>query len=246
MKCDEYREAITADPSESFDGGAAHAAGCAACSAFKASIRRRDERLARALTIAVPELKLPELPAIDTRAASRVTLLRSRGPARFSAPAWLGLAAALAAVAVLGVRALSPGVPPPSLAEQVLAHMDHEQASRQVTSVAVSEQALGDAIDADVSQMDTSIGLISYARTCVIDGHTVPHLVVQGKTGPITLILLPDEAIDAAIPLTGQNVHGVILPVGSGSVAIIGQREDQMAEVGAIGQRVVDSVEWSI
>lgn len=246
MKCDEYREAITADPSESFDGGAPHAAGCEACSAFKASIRRQDERLARALAIAVPELKLPQLPAIDTREASSVTSLRPRGPARFSAPAWLGLAAVLTAVAVLGVRVLSPEAPSPSLAEQVLAHMDHEQASRQVTSVAVSEQALGNAIDADVSQMDTNIGLISYARTCVIDGHTVPHLVVQGKTGPITLILLPDEAIDAAIPLTGQNVHGVILPVGSGSVAIIGQREDQMAEVGAIGQRVVDSVKWSI
>lgn len=246
MKCEDYREAITADPSESFDGGSAHAAGCASCSEYKTDIQREDERIARALAIDVPEFHLPELPAVDTSDASNVVRLPGRGSGRFGTPAWIGLAAVLAVVAVLGVRLLSPDTTYPSLAEQVVAHMDHEEASRRVTSVAVSDQRLGNVIDAKVSQMDKSLGLISYARSCVINGYTVPHLVVQGKSGPITLILLPDETIDAAIPLAGEHVHGVILPVGSGSVAIIGQREEQLTEIGAIGQRVVDSVKWSI
>jgi anti-sigma factor RsiW len=246
MKCEEYREAITADPSESFDGGSAHAAACAPCAAFRAEVRKADERIARALAIDVPELELPKLPSLADGAPSNVTVLPARGSPRSRLPAWLGVAAVLAAAAVLGVRVLTPESPSPTLAAQVIAHMDHEEASRQVTTVAVSDQALRDAIDADVSQMDQNIGLISYARTCVINGHTVPHLVVQGTSGPITLILLPDETIDNAIPLNGERVHGVILPVGSGSVAIIGQRQEQLAEVGAIGQRVVESVKWSL
>jgi hypothetical protein len=245
MKCEEYREAITADPSESFEGGAAHAATCAACAAFRASMRRADERIARALAIAVPELRLPELPEWSGDTAPNVTVLPARH-SRPKLPAWLGLAAVLAAAAVLGFRMLAPESASPTLAAQVMAHMDGEEASRQVTTLAVSDQALRSAIDADVSQIDPNIGLISYARTCEINGHTVPHLVVQGKSGPITLILLPDEAIGDAIPLNGERVHGVILPVGTGSVAIIGQREDQMTEVDAIGQRVVDSVKWSL
>jgi anti-sigma factor RsiW len=246
MKCEEYREAITADPSESFEGGAAHATTCAACAAFKAEVRRADERIARALAIDVPDLHLPELPELHDGSPSSVTVLARRSSPRPKLPAWLGLAAVLAAAAVLGFRMLAPESPSPTLAAQVMAHMDGEEASRQVTTVAVSDRTLANAIDADVSQMDPNLGLISYARTCEINGHTVPHLVVQGKSGPITLILLPDEAIGDAIPLNGERVHGVILPVGTGSVAIIGQREDQMTEVAAIGQRVVDSVKWSL
>jgi hypothetical protein len=127
-----------------------------------------------------------------------------------------------------------------------MAHMDHEQASRRVTSVSVPEQALHDVIDSRVSAMDTGIGLVTYAQSCVINGNTVPHLVIQGESGPVTLILLPDESIDAAIPLSGEHVHGVIVPVGSGSVAIIGERTEQLGEIDEIGQRIVESVEWQI
>lgn len=246
MKCEDYREAITADPSETFDGGSAHAAACASCSDYKAEIQRDDKRIALALAIDVPEFRMPELPASDASESSNAVPLSTRGPGRFGAPVWIGLAAAIAVVAVLGMRVLTPDPTYPPIAGQVLAHMDHEQESRRVTSVAVSDQRLGNVIDAKVSQMDEKLGLISYAQSCVINGHTVAHLVVQGETGPITLILLPDESIDAAIPLAGESVHGVILPVGSGSVAIIGQREAQLTEIGAIGQRVVDSVKWSI
>ncbi|MGH7129879.1 MAG: DUF3379 family protein, partial [Planctomycetaceae bacterium] len=193
MKCEEYREAITADPSESFEGGAAHAAGCASCTAFRAEVRKEDERIARALAIDVPDLALPELPPLDEPVPANVAVLPRRDSTGFRLPAWLGLAAVLGAAAVLGVRILAPQSPSPSLAAELVAHMDGEQESRQPTTVAVSDQALHNAIDADVSQMDENIGLISYARTCVINGHTVPHLVVQGKSGPITLILLPDE-----------------------------------------------------
>ena len=94
--------------------------------------------------------------------------------------------------------------------------------------------------------MDRGVGLITYAMSCVINGRTVPHLVVQGDEGPITLILLSEEPVDHPISLSGENVRGVIVPVGSGSIAIIGQREGQLAEVDRIGDRLARSVEWTI
>jgi hypothetical protein len=94
--------------------------------------------------------------------------------------------------------------------------------------------------------MDQDIGLVTYAMSCVINGRTVPHLVIQGNKGPVTLILLPEETIDASVPLTGENVHGVLLPVGNGSIAVIGQREDQLDEIGDIGRKLAESVEWNI
>jgi hypothetical protein len=158
----------------------------------------------------------------------------------------MGLAAAaiVAAVLVTGVPEREHGGQ--DLADQIVAHMDHEEESRRVTSVAVASQTLNEVVGRQVSGMDQDIGLVTYAMSCVINGRTVPHLVIQGSRGPVTLILLPDETIDASIPLSGDNVHGVLLPVGSGSIAIIGQREDQLEEIDQIGRKLAASVEWNI
>jgi hypothetical protein len=247
MNCDEYREAIAADPSESFHGGAAHAAGCEACSNCRQEMRALDERIARALAIDVPEFEMPVLPPIEAddgrRAGAAAPTFRA---SRFSMPLWMGLAAAVvvAAVLVTGVPEREPGGQ--DLVDQIMAHMDHEEASRQVTSVPVATQTLNEVVSRRVSGMDQDIGLITYAMSCVINGRTVPHLVIQGSRGPVTLILLPEETVDAPIPLSGDNVHGVLLPVGSGSIAVIGQREDQLDEIGRIGQKLAKSVEWNI
>lgn len=246
MDCNDYREAIAADPSESFGGGREHAAGCSSCSAFRAEVRALDERLERALKIDVPELKMPVLPPVAVEYDRNASPSKARRTRIFGTPAWIGLAAGIAIAFVLAIRGLPPGTAYPPLAEQVLAHMDHEQASRQVTSVAVSDQSLANVLDPKVARLDAGSGIVSYATSCVINGQSVPHLVVQGRSGPVTLILMPEETIDAAIPLEGDSVHGVILPVGSGSVAIVGEREEQLGEVREIGERVVDSVKWRL
>ena len=54
MNCEQYREAIAADPSESFDGGAQHAAECSPCTAYKSEMRALDARISAALEIDVP------------------------------------------------------------------------------------------------------------------------------------------------------------------------------------------------
>ena len=244
MNCEEYREAIAGDPSGAFTDGAAHAAGCAGCSRYRDEIRALDQRIAVALAIDVPPIRMPDLPPVGEDAGNVVKFDGGRS-GKVSAPLWLGIAAGLVVAAFVGFGLLSPE-PSATLAEQVIAHMDYEQASREVTSVSVPERELHEVIDSRVSAMDTGIGLVTYAQSCVINGNTVPHLVIQGESGPVTLILLPDEQIADAIPLSGEHVHGVIVPVGSGSVAIIGERAGQLDEINDIGQRIVESVEWQI
>jgi hypothetical protein len=124
-----------------------------------------------------------------------------------------------------------------------MAHLDHEPNALQVSDERVSERRLDKVVRAKVADVNEEIGLITYARTCVINGNRIPHLVIQGESGPVTLLLMPDEEIEDAIPLDGQGVHGVILPLGHGSIAIIGEREER---IGEIQDRVIDSVKWSI
>ena len=237
MNCKDYKEAYAAEPSQQFDG-AAHADDCESCARFRDEILALDDKISRALEIKVPDLVMPPLPAIEEDDHKVVNLPFRRGG--MTAPTWIGLAASVLIVTVLGVRFAGNDVVYESLAEEIVAHFDNHQAGLKVTSVGVSERTLANVVEGEVEEMD--IGLITYATSCDINGNLIPHLVIQGEHGPITILLLPDEKIGSAVPLEGIGITGVILPLGNGSIAIIADRDEPMEN---IQKQVVNSVKWS-
>ena len=238
MNCNEYKEAIAAEPNGEFEGFE-HAESCADCSAFRDEMRALDSRIHAAMNIDVPELKMPELPPIDED--SNVVGLPYRSKNKWQ-PTWFAAAASILIAAVFGLRFATTQVEFDSLEAEILAHLDHEPHALRVTTETVSERRLGRVVSKEVASLDRDVGLITYAKSCVINGKEIPHLVMQGEKGPITLLLLPDEKIDAAIQLEGAGINGYILPHGNGSIAIIGDKYEQMTEV---EKKVLDSVEWT-
>lgn len=234
MNCEAFRKAVTADPADASAQLRSHEGQCSECRQYREAMQQFDVRLCRAMEISVPPIKMPDLETTDN-----VVPMPKR---RMTTSIWFGLAASVALAGWLGLTLVAPGDPHLSLAEEIVAHMDHEQESRVVTNVAVPERTLASVVNSDVAELSPGIGLVTYARSCVINGNLVPHLVIQGEKGPVTLLLLPDESIDAAIPLEGSNINGVIVPVGEGSIAIIGVREESIED---IGNRVIESVKWS-
>jgi hypothetical protein len=237
MNCEDFKQAIAADPTASFEG-AEHAAGCTDCAVFQADMQALDARIGKALAIDVPELTMPELPPVEDDNVANLPFTR-----RGRAPAWLAIAASFALAAVIVTQYLGDPVVYESLADEIVAHLDHEPYALKVTDEAVSERRFSRVVNESVGTMDRNVGLITYAQSCVINGKTVPHLVMQGEAGPITLLLMPDEMVDMAQQIDGEGINGVILPVGNGSIAIIGEREENLTEV---EQRVIESVEWRI
>lgn len=235
MNCEEYRQALGADPA--FDGGDDHVSGCSECQAFRREMLALNVQIAKAMQLSVPALKLPELPTIDT---ANVIPLAARKP--LSRPVWFAMAASVLFAIAMVVRMLSVGVTYDSLGEEILAHLDHEPYALRVTSTPVSDRKLQKVVPTSVAEMHHGAGLITYAQACVIDGKRVPHLVIQGENGPVTILLMPEQGVAAAETLEGENIQGVILPVGAGSIAIIGTREESLER---IEKSVLDSVTWS-
>ena len=228
MNCDEYRQAIGADPS--FDGDAQHRSECADCHAYHNEMQALDLQIRRALELEVPDLK-----------TSNVVTLADRR--RVTTPIWFAVAATVLLAVVIGVRfAGNTDISEEDLAIEVLAHVSHEPTALRITDEAVADEHLHKVVPVNIAAMDHSAGLITFAETCPINGNDIPHLVIQGKRGPITILLLPDEKISGTIELNDTYNHGVILPVGDGSVAIIGVREEKLEET---QKRVMQSVLWS-
>ena len=235
MNCDDYKQAIGADPS--FDGGAGHLSECQSCQEYRREMQALDLKIGRALALDVPELVMPSLDDVDT---GNIVTLESRR--RVTTKTWFSVAATVALAAFIGFRYGPDNTSGyASLADEVLAHVTHAPAALQVTDKKVSDDHLRDIVPASMANMDHSSGLITFAETCPISGYDVPHLVIQGEHGPITIMLLPNEKISEAISLNDENSHGVILPVGDGSIAIVGSREEKLEDVQKL---ILQSVTW--
>lgn len=196
-----------------------------------------DLKIAKALQIDVPELVMPELPDVET---ADVVPLPPRK--RSTRPLWFALAATVVLASSIGVRWSSVFVSYDSLAEEVLAHLDHEPLALRVTDEAISDERLLRAIPATQAVFERGDTLVTYANPCVINGKQVPHLVIQGEHGPVTILLMPEEPLAEATPLEGKAVHGIIVPVGQGSIAIIGERDEALEP---IQEDIIDSVTWT-
>ena len=234
MNCEQYREAIAAEPS--FDGGAGHLSECAACQAYRSEMQALDQTISRALALDVPQLRMPDLPPV--KADNVITLPKRLWASRTG----FALAATVVLAAFIGFRFVSTGIEHDSLADEILAHLDGEPAALRISDVAVADERLHSVVPANVATMDHGAGLITYAQSCKIGGHEVPHLVIQGERGPVTILLMPEEMVDAPQSLAGDNINGVILPVGDGSIAIIGASDERLERIEA---EVLKSVSWS-
>jgi hypothetical protein len=235
MNCTDYREALTTDPGFGDESG--HVDGCASCQAYRTETLAFNEKIAAAMAINVPELKMPELPLLDTE---KVVPLAARR--QIPKPAWFALAATVLLAAFVGIRTADMGAVSGTLEEQVIAHLDHEPRALRVSNARVTDRRLAKVVGSDIADMNHEAGLITYAQSCIINGKSVPHLVIQGKYGPVTILLMPDEKVSQTKTLNGVGIQGIIVPVGNGSIAIIGDREEQLER---IKKNVMDSVTWS-
>jgi len=229
MNCLEYRQICGAEPNHQAEAFAEHEAQCEGCQAFAAGTRELDERIRQALMIDLPgrSAAAPEQPAVPSR--------------RRWQPARLGLAASLLAAVGLTVGVWL-SLPPPALAEAVTGHLSHERNAWQTTDNPVAREVLDAVLKDGEIEFRQGFGLISYARTCSIRGHDVPHLMIQGERGPVMLLIMRDEKIDHAIPLRVDGYEGLILPVGEGSIAVVG-REGEALE--PLTEQISRSVDWS-
>lgn len=247
MDCETLRRQLNEDPGAAREAFTRHAETCAACSAYG---RRAD----------AAEKLIREALAFDVEGVRAATTARSSeggdiggGPARSLAghgrkwvPAFAAAAGTLiGALAVWFVLAPAPRTGAEQLAVEVVEHWFEEPGSWSSSGSVVAAGALDSVLDGKARIDLGAIGPVSYARSCFVAGQWVPHLVVQGESGPFMVLLMPEQTLETPVRLTldEEGLAGHALPVGSGSIAVLGADADEAV---IVEQAVADAVEWTI
>jgi len=214
--CRHARLEIGGDPHQLSPELSEHLATCAACTRFRNETLALDGRLRAALELPLAEFRKP--------AAAPVR--------RFALAASVMLAVLIGG----GFWLLKPQ---PALAGDVLEHVRHEAASWDAHEV-LTPAELADVLRTAGVQFDSSMPVV-YAMACPFHGRRVPHLVVQTADGPLTVMLLAHEKVSLRQEFSEAGFHGVLLPAGEGSVAVLA-REGTVPD--AVAEQLLSGVRW--
>jgi hypothetical protein len=174
----------------------------------------------------------------------------ARRPGRGGRSRWPLLAAAAGVLVVVGMLVGrlddSAYFPSGDLAGDVIVHVHHEPMAIQDTDAVrpVPSVEFKEVLQAAGVRMAPVKPMVRYAKLCPFRGEMVAHFVVQGPEGPVTVLLLPDEDVPAAIPVEEDGFVGTIVPMEQGgSIAVVGESG---AAVEEIQREVAAAVQWRL
>ncbi len=239
VTCLDVRRIIGAEPQRRDEAIAAHLKDCPGCAAFVREMQALDARLEAAFKVPVPE-------GLEARIALDGSLKNHNRAWR----PWLATAASVVMATALATFAWHHDHPVDgALADAVVRHIRNPE---EIVAIGPDRALLHDASyiegvmhDAGAGMQGGAAGLgrVTYAQTCLFKGERVAHLVVQGDNGPVTVMLLRHIHVDRAVPVDEDGFHGIIVPAGEGSIAIV---TNNNTPVQPMEQELTSKVEWTL
>jgi hypothetical protein len=215
MNCNDAHLAIGAEPEATSPELEAHLRACAACTGYRHEMRQLEQNIHRALKLelAVLRTESPARPAVRLVTDAPPPARPAVHAARASRGSWALAASVL--VAVFAVLFLWGALPAHSLASDIVTH-----AMSEATDVSPSTLAV--VLERTQVQLGSLPGEVVFAETCFFRGRLVPHFVVRTKQGPVTVMILPEERVNAPEHFKESGYRGVIVPDNAhGSLAVL-------------------------
>jgi hypothetical protein len=149
---------------------------------------------------------------------------------------WIGLSAMAASLMVVAVSislwqapATFKQVNGSEMVTHILDHIGEDPTLMTAIKLPKTEtdmQALFAKVGAHLNQ---PIEQMSYAGECVVEGQKGLHIVMQDAQGPVTVIVMPGQQLEAMQAFEASGYHGELIPIKGGVVAIVANTMEQVA-----------------
>lgn len=216
MDCLSFRSVLLANPSCNDDAVVRHIAECQACADYRRELLHFESRLENVINRPLPKY----LPArILVRQSSKS---RRLGLWRLSA----ALAACVALAVVIGLY-IVPVEPSAGWQAAVQHYLNHDP----VASGPLGHRDVDAVLNGVGVSLSAGVGEIVVAEPCVIGKRRGAHLVVAGKQGPVTVLIMPQIDIARAVEVQTAAGVGIIAPCPRGSIAVLGGASEAIDEI---------------
>ena len=234
MNCKDVQELLGADPHTNDSKVSEHLSHCSVCAAQKAELERLDARVLEALKVEVPD------GLMDFDFPSEIVNFPHKAPSRSLFP--LAMAATiLVAVGVSFLAWRSASID--TLHQDVIAHVHHEPRALTATTTPVALNKITRVAQRNGVQIVGDLGTVTYVKSCPFRGKMVTHLVTQTDHGPVTVLLLPGEEVNAVESIDEEGFKGTIVPVDGGSIIVVGE---DMRGVKPVETQMMNAIQWDI
>lgn len=234
--CLEVRRILTAEPQRRDSTVLAHCKTCRSCAAFMEEMSLLDAQLERALAVPVPE-------DLEARIVLDASLKHGRRPRPVT---WLAMAASLVLAIGIGAGVWWKAASPMPLSAAIIQHIQNPKEANAIVPghPLIREAGLVTGVLHKVGvQVNGGLNDVTYARVCPFRGRLVAHIVVRGKDGPVTVLLLPHIHVKKPQHFDEDGFRGMIEPAGKGSIAIVANNKSPMQPM---AQKLVRMVQWRI
>jgi len=218
MNCLKYRRAILIDPNDSTPALAEHAGTCASCAAFKHDQLKFEQQLNETIDVKIP-----------AGLNSRILLAQSTGKVQTQKRHRKLYAVAASFILAIGIMVgvqLNPINEP--VGQLVLSHVNNE--TKHLHDRLNVKQTRVQEIFSELNmKVSASLGTVNFAGNCDIrNKQKGAHIVLQGKNGPVTVLIMPAEKVTTRHAIADNRFHGVIIPAQRGSFAIVGNHNEAL------------------
>lgn len=233
----QFRRSIYADPKTQDEAIQSAKDSDPAKQQFARDIEALDEKLAQAMKMPVPDDLYNKLILRQTLASHQQQKKKTR--------VQLALAASVAFVLGLTFNFMQYSTPYSSLGEYALAHVYHEENRfSNDDQVRVSLAALNSKMSTFNGSFNQDLGQLISAQFCPFNGIKSLHLVFQGKSSPVTVLIVPNhEELKFIEDFDDNKFKGKSLLMNDTNIIVIGDKNEPLQQW---QDNISDNVSWSI
>lgn len=229
MNCEECKQSLLTSPQEMPEPAVNHIQDCPECHAYYGEIGDFELTMQDAVQIGIPS-------DLSDKIHNK----------KFYARRVLGFPVALSAMAattfiVVGFFAYLVIISPPAIDRVVLAHIEKEPFT--LTNTQPQDMKAMEMMLASLNIKMTEPLKVRFVKRCFINDKMVAHLVIDGKQGPVTVLLMPNEVVREPKFFSDIQVDGLIVPVNQrASIAVVGFKGERINDVSKSVQSHFDFV----